>query len=104
MKLPVRKLRSNTGETLLETLASVLIVGLSCAIFAVMTLSGAKMNSSVKAVDDARYAQLTDAETHAGGTSGSVIISWNGSSQDFPVVYTGTGQELSSYEAGGSAG
>ena len=62
----MKKRRSNAGETLVETLAAVLIVGISTTLFLTFVMTSSNMNQAAKEKDDAVYAQLSAAETASG--------------------------------------
>ncbi len=100
MQTPEAKLRCTRGETIVETLASVLIVALSCLIFFTMVMSSSRMNAAAIAADDAFYAQLTAAETHSGDGATFVTVSWGGGYSVFAVLTSGGEGELSSYRGG----
>lgn len=55
--------RSNAGETLVETLAAVLIVGIASTLFLTFVMTSSNMNQAAKGKDDAVYEQLSAAET-----------------------------------------
>lgn len=99
-----RKLHSDRGETLVETLASVLIVALTSVIFASTTIAASHMNATAKTADDTFYAELSAAETHTGSMPDTVTVSWSGGAQDFTVTRVGTDSELRSYTYTGGGG
>ena len=62
MKRP--KLRSERGETLIEVLASVLIVSLSVMMVAGSVMASSKVDVDAKRLDEAHYAALSRADAH----------------------------------------
>ncbi|NCB62073.1 MAG: hypothetical protein EOM52_00415 [Clostridia bacterium] len=101
-----RKFSSAKGETLAETVASILIIALASVIFATMALSATRLNAAANTADQAFYAELSAAETQTGTVSGTVTVSWGSDSQDFAVTCAGAAGELISYrlDAGGGGG
>ncbi len=105
MRFLCRRLSSRRGETLVETLASILIVALAAAIFASMVLSATRLNIAAADADEAFYAELSAAETRAWTSTGTVSVSWSSASQNFSVTLVGADGELRSYtDAGGGGG
>jgi len=102
------KLCSKRGETLVETLVSVLIVGLACLAFASMTVAASTINRSAKTADLAFYNELSAAEARSGTTDITVTMSWNWAatiqSQEYTVKCTGAAGELMSYSVSGGGG
>lgn len=104
MRSLCRRLSSRRGETLVETLASILIVAVSAAIFAGMIMSSSRLNTVAKEADDAFYAELSAAETQAATTSGTVSVTWSTGSEAFAVTIAGTSGELRGYTDAGGGG
>jgi len=103
MKRVLKKLTTSQGESLVETLTSILIICLAGALFATMTIVSSRMNASARSADVSFYEGFSEAEAHiASGTSGSVTVAWSGGSQSYPVVYSG--DSLRSYSAAGGGG
>ena len=70
------KLRSRRGETLTETLAAILIVGLASAGVAAMISAASRMNAEAERLNDALYEAVYAAESkeiYIGGTSNSKV-------------------------------
>lgn len=63
------KLRSERGETLIEVLASVLIVSLSVMMVAGSVMASSRVDVDAKKMDKTHYAALSNAETHTTATS-----------------------------------
>jgi len=104
MRVLYGKLASGGGETLAETVVSILIVALASVIFATMTMSASYLNAAAKTADAAYYDQLSAAETRTGAASGTARVSWSGAYQDFAVTITGADGELNSYGKTGGGG
>ncbi len=87
------KLTSRRGETLTETLAGILIVGLASAVLAGMTAAAARMNAAAAAADTALYTAVTKAERGepaGGGTAEvEVTVTVDGESHTVPSVLCG---------------
>lgn len=85
------KLASRRGETLLETLAGVLIVGLSSAVLAGMITAAARMNSAAAAADSALYEAVTKAESGdlVGGGTTEVTVTVDGKPHTFSSALCG---------------
>lgn len=58
----MKKRRSSAGETLVETLAAVLIVGIATTLFLTFVMTSSNMNQAAKGKDDAVYTALSKAE------------------------------------------
>ncbi len=87
------KLTSRRGETLTETLAGILIVGLASAVLAGMVAASARMNSAAAAADAALYEAVTKAEKGDSAGSGTaeaeVTVAVGSESHTFPSVLCG---------------
>ena len=77
-----RKLKSQKGETLIETLAALLVMALGTAVFAGMVNVSSRMNESAIERDRSYYAALTRAETVAGGEAASVTVTYEDEKTD----------------------
>lgn len=101
MRAVYRTLSSNHGETLLETLLSLLVVSLACVVFTTMTLVSSTINENAKIADAKLYAELSAAETHREDIPKTVTVSWHWQTQnytqDFAVKATGTTGKLMNY-------
>lgn len=76
MKL-IRKLRSQTGETLVESMASILIFTMASIILLSMIATASKINVTAKKVDAAVRTELYAAEAQEGdGETGSITVSY----------------------------
>ncbi len=60
-----RKLRSQAGETLTETLCAVLIVGLAAALLMLLLASSSRMNRTAEARQAKLYEDLSQAEARS---------------------------------------
>ncbi len=87
------KLASRRGETLTETLAGILIVGLASAVLAGMIAASTRMNAAAATADAALYAAVTKAERGepAGGETVTVkvTVTVDGESRTFPSSLCG---------------
>jgi hypothetical protein len=101
MRVVCQKLSSRRGETLLETLFTLLIVSLACVVFATMTMISSSINETAKIADTKLYAELSAAETHSDPIVKTATVTWHRQaqnySQNFSVNVTGTAHELMSY-------
>lgn len=72
----MRKLRSHSGETLVETLAALLLIALTSAVFLQAVLSSAHSGAEAKKDDGLFRQNLSAAERQdaASGTDGSVTV------------------------------
>lgn len=68
-----RKLRSRRGETLVETLAAILIVTLSSMALLAMLSAAARINTAAGAADAAFRTALTAAESRAAALEGGPV-------------------------------
>ena len=86
-----QKLRSNRGETLVETLAAILVIGLVSGAFAAGISAAAKMNRRAMEKDDALYAAVTAAEQQLpeSATPGVIQVTVGGTSAEIPVSFYG---------------
>lgn len=77
MKKMLKKLRAKAGETLIETLAAILIFTLSSIMLLSMISSASKLNETAKAADERNQTQMEYAEKQGDAVSpsqGSVIF------------------------------
>jgi len=103
MKTVLQKLNSSQGESLMETLTSILIICLAGALFATMAMASSRMNASARSTDVSFYEGFSEAEAHVvSGTSGSVTVAWSGGSQSYSVDYAG--DSLRSFSVAGGGG
>lgn len=85
------RLASRRGETLTETLAGILIVGLASAVLAGMAAVSARINSAAAAADTALYAAVTKAENgeQIGSETVTVKVTVGGTPHEFPSALCG---------------
>lgn len=85
------KLTSRRGETLTETLAGILIVGLSSAVLAGMVAASAHMNAAAIAADTALYNAVTKAESgeRIGSKTVDVVVTVDGAAHGALSVLCG---------------
>ena len=95
----MKKLKSRRGETLTETLASILIIALSAAILAGMVSAAARLSAKAKAADATFYQEIQAAEVGSPGEAGSgiVTITAGGDTGSVHVSVRGGGSALTSY-------
>lgn len=87
MKKIIRRLRSRAGESLIESMAAILIFTMGSIILLSMVSTAADINATAKEADDSynkqiRVAEMTDITKSAYHTTGTVAISINGVSGD----------------------
>lgn len=93
----MKKLLSNKGETLTETLVSLIIMTLASIILATLLVSSSRIIGRAKEYDEALNNELNAAELGTGSSSGLVTITVKGEQQTEPVTLTGTAETLMSY-------
>ena len=71
MKKVIKKLRSKSGETLIESIAAILIFTLASILFFSMVNAAANINITTKEADRAYYTQQVLAEAGTGAASGT---------------------------------
>ena len=94
----VKKIKSNSGETLTETLVSVLIVALASTVLALMISTSAKLNNSAKEYDnnvDKAVSALTSASE---GTEKKMKLTLGKDDFEIPVIMYKDNGILTSYE------
>lgn len=93
------KQRRKSGETLVETLAAILVFTLASLLFVQMAVTAARINQSARAQDAAYTQQLEAAERQTGdGTGGTVEIRGGSGSWSYAVtVYGGEAGDICSY-------
>lgn len=102
----MHKIREKRGETLLESLVSILIFTFASITMLTMLATAAGINQRAQEADRAHFSQMLTAEMAEGpGTNtGTLQFAVNGTQQFVPVtVYRGDG-ELYSYFAAGEDG
>lgn len=76
------KVKSNKGETLIETLVSILIAALSVALLTTSVLAAARINKTIREADEEFYSKLAAAELRSTAdsellqvdTAGNVLV------------------------------
>lgn len=76
------KIKCNKGETLIETLVSILIAALSVALLTTAVVAAARINKTIREADEAFYAKLEAAELRSAAdsellqvdTAGNVLV------------------------------
>ena len=102
----MRKLRNCAGETLIETLVSILIVTLASVVLVQMVVTGCQIDTESGKADKMFSSLLAEAEgEETSKGSGTVTISGTNGEYTVPVKYYGGGtgdRMLTSYSAGGA--
>lgn len=100
----MRKLKNRSGETLIETLVSILIVTLASVVLVQMVITSVQISSKSGSADKDFSAALTAAEEESTKIGqGTVTITGNGNTYSASVNYYGGGsgsKALTSYSAG----
>jgi type II secretory pathway component PulJ len=103
----MRKLKKRAGETLIETLAAILIVSLASVVLVQTVITSAQIGAKSGGADKRFSEALTAAEkADAPKGSGTVTIAGEGNSVSATVNFYGGGsgnQSLTSYYAGGAS-
>ena len=90
-----KKLKDARGETLIETLASILIGALSVALLFAAVMASVHMGRTTKAVDEAFYENFSKAEQQSGSgesVPNNKITVRNGTiTEQIPVTFYGGG-------------
>lgn len=73
------KLRSERGETLVEVLASILIVSLSVMMLVGSVMASSRVDVETEKLDKKHYKALTSAETHRGDEMTGMTVTIKGS-------------------------
>ena len=94
------KKRSKRGETLVETLAAILIVVLTSTFFLTATLTTAKINRSARTADDTLRVAQEQVEQRQNGRQGSVKIKTAAGTAEYNVTFYGASEKLQSYVGG----
>lgn len=93
----VHKLKSQRGETLVETMASIVIAALSVALLFTCVVTSVQLDHMAKRMDEAYYKALTAAETQTAdeehpAKSGKVKIAGGSTWEELDVsLYGGEG-------------
>lgn len=102
----MRKLKNCSGETLIETLVSILIVTLASVVLVQMVITGCQIGMESGKADKTFSSALTAAEGESTSKgNGTVTISGTNGEYTVPVEYYGGGtgnHSLTSYSAGGT--
>ena len=93
----MKKLKSRRGETLTETLVSVLIIAMAAALLATMVGVSTRLTARAGAEDEKFYRELSDAEAGAAAADGEIILTVDGAGRRLRVSVAGGGGELTSY-------
>lgn len=94
------KLRSERGETLVEVLASVLIVTLSVMMLVGSVMASSRVDVETEKLDKKHYKALTSAETHGGDEMTGMTVTIKGSAGTVTpdiTIYGDAGAGMYSY-------
>ena len=102
MKAMFRKLKSKAGESLVETLAAILIFTMASIVMYSMITSAGDINRTAKEMDAKNQAHLAAVEKgDPNAKNGSAVISFNMDgeliAQSTVDIYGGTGDSLYAY-------
>ena len=107
MNMIVKRLKSNAGETLVESMAAILIFTFASIIMLSMVSSAADINAAAKKADEEYFSQMVVVELAQGTTPGTVTFSVAPSggsptlsSENISVVVSGDTDGLYAYYAG----
>ena len=103
----MRKIKSGSGETLVETLAAILLIAVTSAAFLQMALSSVRGSAAAKQADSLFRQSLSAAERQeTGAGTGSVTVDGRTYAVDYYSAggAGGSGGRLVSYAAEGGGG
>lgn len=89
--------RRNRGETLVETLAAILIISLSSAFLLTASMAASRINQSARTSDEQLRKEQTAAEEQTVHHLGTVTVQTDGSTYAYRVNQTGDDAELRTY-------
>lgn len=97
----MKKIRSQKGETLIESLASILIFTLASIILLTLISTANDLNRAAKETDRAHFARMIEVEMAEGSgkTCGTVTFTLNGDSEKVAVDVYGEENGLYAYYA-----
>ena len=93
----MKKLKSSSGETMVETLASIFVIAIAAAILAAMIASAVRISSTADARTEELYADLSVAEQGGGTDPASAVIEYDGKSIPVDILQTGKDNFFTSY-------
>lgn len=94
------RLKNKAGETLVESMAGILIFTFGSIIMLSMVTSAADINTATKEADQEYFSQMVQVELAQGGTNGTVIITTPSGTDEVSVSISGTTDGLYAYYAG----
>lgn len=94
------RLKSKKGETLVESMAGILIFTFGSIIMLSMITSAADINTAAKKADEEFFSQMVQVELAQGGATGTVSIATPAGTDTAAVVISGTTDGLYAYYAG----
>lgn len=94
-----RKTRAQMGETLLETLVSILVISLSSVVLLTSISASTKINNKVREMDARYQTELKAAEQGMGTLEGTIQVKRkDGVAYSYEVLFAGAPGEIRSYE------
>lgn len=102
----MHKIREKRGETLVETLASILIFTFASIVMLTMLSAAVGINQTAKEADRVHVSQMLTAEMAEGPwtAQGTILFTVNGTAQSVPVEVYRAEEGLYSYFAAGEDG
>ncbi len=94
----MNKLRSRRGETLIETLAAILVIVLTSTFFLTAVIATGKINRTTGTADDSLRMVQESVEKKENGADGSIVITAGGKSTAYDVRFYGDSDTLRGYE------
>lgn len=98
--------RANRGETLVETLAAILVIALSATLLVQLTMTSTRLNRNVEQADGDFRAELAAAEGLQEPQAGVLTVQGAMDTYSYEVEYYGEADALRAYRlpSGGDAG
>ena len=93
----MKKLRSKKGETLAETLVSLVIIMLAASMLFTMIGASSRLTKKAEAADTAFYAELSQAEEGTNYQAAQIELFLGTKRESLPALITGNENELHSY-------
>lgn len=100
MRKPAKKTRAQKGETLIETLVSIMVISLSSVILLGAINAAARINRQVGEMDTSYRTDRAVAESGGGSLEGEVSVKVKGSNAayQYKVLFAGEVGDLRSYD------
>ena len=91
------KPRAKRGETLVETLAAILIVTLTSLFFLATVITAVKINRAASVVDDSLRVAQEAVEKKQNEQDGKITVTVGGKTKDYDVTTYGNSSDLQGY-------